>query len=216
MLVAHSAAWRTGRRLVSIVVVRGIGLGKERLLLVIVRLAGGRRGLASGWWFSVRTLGTVFQVPAGGRPIDRPLMCKTNGLGSQRVIGYVLRLLLCWCLRSGMPGALFFHGGHCYPSSPICCIVLPACRGECPSLPPPTASRFCCTSWVRCQRRCCCAIAWLIKPRLRSRMAGLHCCSSLARFSSHITTRLHWRLGPGRASIACPYHPVAFRGRHLQ
>src|SRR6266436_6755336 len=110
-----------------------------------------------------------------------------------------------------MLGTLFFECCHRYtPSSSACCIMLPGCcRGECPSLPPPTASRCCCTSWVRCQRRCCCAIAWLIKSRVRSRMAGLHCCSSLASFSSHITTRLHWRLASVRSSIACPYQRAA-------
>src|SRR5215469_4170305 len=119
-----------------------------------------------------------------------------------------------------MLGTLFFERCHCYTScSPACGVdsILPGrCRGECPSLPPPTARRFCCTSWVRCQRRCCCAIAWPIKSRVHSRMEGLHCCSSLTSFSSHITTRLHRRLASVRSSIACPYQRVALRVRHWQ
>src|SRR5260221_589773 len=224
VLVAHGAAWWAGIWLVSILVVRRVGLCHPRLLLVVSGLPGGRSVLASRRWFCIRTLGTVFQVPAGGRPIDGPLMehfigttlvRKANRRGSQRVIGE----LLLGGLSRGMLGDLFFEPSHRYPSySLTCCmgIVLPACRGACPSLPPPTASRFCCTSWVRCQRRCCCAIAWPFKPRVRSRMEGLHCCSSLASFSSHITTRLHWRLASVRSSIACPYQRAALRVRHWQ
>src|SRR5260370_1439827 len=44
--------------------------------------------------------------------------------------------------------------------------------------------------------------------------AGMHCRSSSARFSSHITTRLHWRLASVRSSIACSYQRVAVRVRH--
>src|SRR5260370_2272248 len=111
VLVAHGAAWRAGRRLVSILVVREVGLRHSRLLLVVSGLAPSSR-----WWlrFSVRTLGTVFQVPASGRPIDRTpvkhpidttLVRKTDGLGSQRVIRY--GLVLRRRLRTGMPGELY-------------------------------------------------------------------------------------------------------------
>src|SRR5260370_40529476 len=76
VLVAHGAAWRAGlcRIIVSILVVRGVGLRRMRLLLGVAGLARGRRGMAS-WpqWFSIRSLGIVFPVPAGGRPSDRPL-----------------------------------------------------------------------------------------------------------------------------------------------
>src|SRR5258708_39754806 len=53
-----------------------------------------------------------------------------------------------------------------------------------------------------------------IKSRTRSRMEGLHCCSSSASFSSHITTRLHWRLASVRSSIACSYQRGALLVRH--
>src|SRR5260221_2808876 len=164
ILVADTAAWRAGIWLVSIFVVRWVGLCHPRLL-VVSGLPGGHRVLASRWRFRVLTLGIIFQVPADGWLIDNPLahhpisialVRKANGLGSQRVIGE----LLLGCLSRGMLGDLFFHSSHPYTSSPACCSVLPGCcHGECPSLPPPTASRFCCTSWVSCHRRCCCAIA---------------------------------------------------------
>ena len=78
VLVAHGAAWGAGLRrvlIVSILVVRGVGLRHPRLLLGVARLAGGRVGLAS-WsqWFSIRSLGIVFQVPSGYGCIDRPLV----------------------------------------------------------------------------------------------------------------------------------------------
>src|SRR5216683_85958 len=78
VLVAHGAAWGAGLcrvLLVSILVVRGVGLREERLL-VIAGLAGGRVGLASWswWWLSVLTRGIVFQVPSGCGYIDRPLV----------------------------------------------------------------------------------------------------------------------------------------------
>src|SRR5260221_14703595 len=108
-----------------------------RLLLVVSGLPGGRRVLASRRWFCIRTLGIVFQVPAGGRPIDGALMehsigttlvRKANRLGSQRVIGELLG-----CLSRGMLGDLFFHSSHRYTSSsgssergPVLC-SLPCC-----------------------------------------------------------------------------------------
>src|SRR5258708_17671508 len=68
MLVAHGAAWWAGLcriLLVSILVVRWVGLRHSRLLRVVSGLVRGRRGLAL-WsqWFSIRSLGIVFQVPS--------------------------------------------------------------------------------------------------------------------------------------------------------
>src|SRR5258708_39253341 len=95
VLVADTAAWWAGRRLVSILVVRGVGLREERLLLGVSGLVGGRGGLAS--WsqrFSVRTLGIVFQVPAGcrllyrtlvGDPISITPVRQADARGTQRV-----------------------------------------------------------------------------------------------------------------------------------
>src|SRR5260370_42651445 len=114
----------------------------------------------------------------------RLLLWKADRLGSQRVIGE----LLLGCLSRGMLSDLFFERSHRYLSCSLACcmcIILPACRGACPSLPPPTARRFCCTSCLSCHRRCCCAIAWPIKLRGRSRVGGLYCCSSLARCCTH-------------------------------
>src|SRR5260370_38512485 len=52
--------------IVSILVVKGVGLRHSRLLLGVARLARGRVGLAS-WsqWFSILISGIVFQVPSG-------------------------------------------------------------------------------------------------------------------------------------------------------
>src|SRR5260221_4514135 len=127
ILVAYGAAWWAGLcgiLIVSILVVRWVRLCHSRLLLGVSGLAPSSR-----WWlrFSVLTSGTVFQVPAGGRPIDRTpvkhpihttLVRKTDGLGSQRVIGYgLLRLVVRWCLRARMLSDLFFGGGHRYTPS---------------------------------------------------------------------------------------------------
>ena len=84
LLVAHSAAWGAGLcgiLLVSILVVKGVGLREERLLLGVAGLARGRRGLAS-WsrWFSIRSLGIVFQVLSGCRLIDRTLVDDPGGI----------------------------------------------------------------------------------------------------------------------------------------
>ncbi len=90
MLIVHGATWRAGRRLVSILVVRWVGLCHACLLLGVSGLA-----LSSRWWFNIRTLGIIFQVPAGGRPIDGLLVehpigttpvRKADGRRCQRVV----------------------------------------------------------------------------------------------------------------------------------
>src|SRR5260370_29037340 len=78
VLVAHGTAWDAGLcriLIVSILVVKGVGLRHSRLLLGVARLARGRVGLAS-WsqWFCILISGLVFQVPSGCGCIDRPLV----------------------------------------------------------------------------------------------------------------------------------------------
>src|SRR5260370_9340417 len=187
VLVAHGAAWRAGlcRIIVSILVVRGVGLRRMRLLLGVAGLARGRRGMAF-WsqWSSVGSLGILFQVPAGGRPIDGPLVDdairivpvrKADGLGSQRVIGYWLLLRR---LSTSMPSDLFFESGHRYTSS--------SCASE----------RGPVTCWLSCCAHpsglCCLASMYSRTP----------CCSKARRRpSSHWPSaskhRIIWRLtGP--------------------
>src|SRR5258708_5413516 len=111
--------------IVSILVVRWVGLCHSRLLLGVAGLARGRIGLAS-WsqWFSILISGIVFQVPSSCGFIDRPLVDdpirivpvrKADRCGSQRVIGYWL--LLRRRLSTSMPGDLFSDSGHRYTSS---------------------------------------------------------------------------------------------------
>src|SRR5258708_1388051 len=164
-----------------------------RLLLVVSGLPGGRRVLASRRWFCIRTLGIVFQVPAGGRPIDGALMehsigttlvRKANRLGSQRVIGE----LLLGYLSRGMQSDLFSESGHRYTSSsgssergPVLC-SLSCCSHSCLCC---RASMYSLSScWSRARRRPCCHCTCAIQVRILFRLSASRCRWSLPARSS--------------------------------
>src|SRR5258707_6691343 len=206
VLVAHGTAWDAGLcriLIVSILVVKGVGLRHSRLLLGVARLARGRVGLAS-WsqWFSILISGIVFQVPSGCGCIDRPLVndpirivpvCKADRCRSQRVIGSWL--LLRRRLSTSMPGDLFSDGGHRYTTScasergSVTCWL--SCCARCCCLCCLASMYSLSTCWCKARRRPWCHCTCAIKARIVSRLSGSCCRWSLPAMSSQLSTCCH-------------------------
>src|SRR5258708_35029572 len=175
----------------------------------------------AAWWaglcrvlvVSLRSLGIVFQAPAGGRLIDRTLVDdpiritpvrKADGRGSQWVIGYWL--LLRRRLGAGMLRNVFFDGRHRYTSScswggrsGLCWL---SCCSHCCCLCCRASMYSLSTCWCRARRLPWCHCTCAIKVRMVSRLSGSSCRSSLPARFSQLSTCCHWSSAQSRSWMA--------------